>query len=77
MGLNSLAGKSLCEECGTRTCFRLTNCYTEEESFKGCTIFILSEELLRMEKLRPFKYLMDGGFVNYLIAYYKRWHKVV
>jgi len=48
-----------------------------EESFKGCTAFILREELLRMEKLKPFQYLIDGGFLNYLIAYYKRWHRMV
>lgn len=74
--LNSQAGKSPCEGCGICTCSLLNNCTAEEESFEGCAIFILSEELLRMEKLRSFKYLMDRGFLNYLIAYYKRWYKM-
>lgn len=49
----------------------------QKTSFKGCAIFGLNEELLRMEKLRPFKYLMDGDPLNYLIAYYKRWLKML
>lgn len=49
----------------------------QKKSFKGCAIFGLNEKLLRMEKLRPFKYLMDGDPLNYLIAYYKRWLKML